>query len=210
MRLLSRASPDELPVDFQTLHLRKVHQLEKLNQMMAYGTLDRCRRAFLLEYFGEVYPSDNCGGCDSCRSRKIRPDLAKEEADPLLAAKILSGVARLKGRFGQGMAVKMLTGSREKAVEKFGLNRLSTYGLLAEFTQEQVEKWIQELIGQGLSETGTRHAGREKLQGSPPHSCGMGGHEKKGEGPSLFILSQGRDRANRRRRVSLTRVSSIA
>jgi ATP-dependent DNA helicase RecQ len=149
VRLLFRASPDELPVDFQTLHLRKVHQIEKLNQMIAYGTLDRCRRAFLLEYFGETYPSDNCGGCDSCRSRKIRPDFAKEEADPLLAAKVLSGVARLKGHFGQGMAVKMLTGSREKAVEKFGLNRLSTYGLLAEFTQEQVEKWIQELSGKG-------------------------------------------------------------
>ncbi len=149
VRLLSRMSPDELPVDFQTLHLRKVHQLEKLNEMMAYGTLDRCRRAFLLEYFGEYYSSDNCGSCDSCRGTKIRSDLPKEEADPLLATKILSGVARLKGRFGQGMAVKMLTGSREKAVEKFRLNRLSTYGLLAEFTQEQVEKWIQELIGQG-------------------------------------------------------------
>jgi len=149
VRLLSRASPDEIPVDFQTLHIRKVHQLEKLNQMMAYGTLDRCRRAFLLEYFGEYYPSDNCGGCDSCRGRKIRPDFTEEEADPLLATKILSGVARLKGRFGQGMAVKMLTGSKEKAVEKFRLDRLSTYGLLTEFTQEQVEKWIQELLGKG-------------------------------------------------------------
>jgi ATP-dependent DNA helicase RecQ len=149
VRLLSRTSPDELPVDFQTLHLRKVHQLEKLNQIIAYGALDRCRRAFLLEYFGEYYSSDNCGGCDSCRGRKTKPGPAKEEADPLLATKILSGVARLKGRFGQGMAVKMLTGSKEKAVEQFRLNRLSTYGLLSEFTQEQVEKWIQELLGQG-------------------------------------------------------------
>jgi ATP-dependent DNA helicase RecQ len=149
VRLLSRPTPDELPVDFQTLHLRKVHQLEKLNQMMAYGTLDRCRRASLLEYFGEFHSSDNCGGCDSCRKNERRPDLAKEESDSLLAAKILSGVARLKGRFGQGMAVKMLTGSKEKAVEKFGLSRLSTYGLLSEFTQEQVEKWIQELSGKG-------------------------------------------------------------
>ncbi len=164
VRLLSRTSPDELPVDFQTLHLRKVHQLEKLNQMMAYGTLDRCRRAFLLEYFGEYYSSDNCGGCDSCRGMKIRPDLIKEEPDPLLAAKILSGVARMKGRFGQGMAVKMLTGSREKAVEKFGLNRLSTYGLLAEFTQEQVERWIQELIGQGYLMQGLATLGEKNYR----------------------------------------------
>jgi ATP-dependent DNA helicase RecQ len=149
VRLLSRRSPGELPVDFQTLHLRKVHQIEKLNQMMAYGTLDRCRRFFLLEYFGEYYSSDNCGGCDFCRGMGRKPGLTKEEADPLLATKILSGVARMKGRFGQGMAVKVLTGSREKAVEKFRLNQLSTYGLLAEFTQEQVEEWIQELVAQG-------------------------------------------------------------
>jgi ATP-dependent DNA helicase RecQ len=150
VRLLSRMSPDQLPVDFQTLHLRKVQQLEKLNQMMTYGTLDRCRRFFLLEYFGEYYSSNNCGGCDFCQKMEGRPDLTKEETDPLAALKILSGVARLKGRFGQGMAVKVLTGSREKAIEKFRLDRLSTYGLLAQFTQEQVGKWIRELVGQGF------------------------------------------------------------
>lgn len=149
VRLLSRQSPDQLPVDFQTLHLRKVQQLEKLNQMMAYGTLDRCRRFYLLEYFGEYYSSDKCGGCDVCRGLEKSQGRSKEETDPLMAAKILSGVARLKGRFGQGMAVKVLTGSKEKAVEKFRLNRLSTYGLLAQFTQEQVGKWVQELVGLG-------------------------------------------------------------
>jgi ATP-dependent DNA helicase RecQ len=149
VRLLSHMAPSELPIDFQTLHLRKAHQLEKLNQMMAYGSSDRCRRAFLLEYFGEYYSSDNCGGCDLCQGRKIRTAFTKDQADPLLAIKILSGVARLKGRFGQGMAVKMLTGSKEKVMGKFKLDQLSTYGLLGEFTQDQVEKWIQELLGQG-------------------------------------------------------------
>jgi ATP-dependent DNA helicase RecQ len=44
----------------------------------------------------------------------------------------------------------MLTGSKEKNMEKFRLHRLSTYGLLADYTQEQVEKWIQELTAMGL------------------------------------------------------------
>jgi len=150
VRLLNRIAPSDLPVDFEKLHLRKAHQLEKLNQMMAYGTSDRCRRTFLLEYFGEYYSPNNCEGCDLCQDRKIRPGLTKEHTDPLLAIKILSGVARLRGRFGLGMAVKMLTGSKERAMGKFKLDQLSTYGLLAEFTQEQVEKWIQELLGQGF------------------------------------------------------------
>jgi ATP-dependent DNA helicase RecQ len=153
LRLLGRIPPEELGIDFEQLRLRKAHELEKLNQIMAYGTLERCRRAFLLEYFGEYYPHDNCHSCDVCRGRKERTAVPLEEVEPvdsLLAVKILSGVARLRGRFGLGMAVKMLTGSRENSIEKFGIRRLSTYGILAGFTQEQVEKWVQELMDQGF------------------------------------------------------------
>ena len=157
LRLLMRLPPQELKIDFEKLRLRKAHQLEKLNQMMAYGTLDRCRRAFLLDYFGERLSSDNCEGCDVCQDRKKGPfrsmirtsEKGMEAVDPLLGVKVLSGVARLQGRFGQGMAVRMLTGSEEKAMEKFRLHNLSTYGLLAGFSQSQVGKWIQELIDQG-------------------------------------------------------------
>jgi ATP-dependent DNA helicase RecQ len=149
VRLLSRMAPSELPINFETLQLRKAHQLDKLNRITEYGTLSRCRRAFLLQYFGESYPSQNCGGCDHCQNLKVKPTTEENLCDPLLAIKILSGVARMKGRFGVGMGVKMLTGSKEKPIAKFKLDRLSTYGLLAEFTQEQVENWIQELLSQG-------------------------------------------------------------
>ncbi len=149
VRLLSRMPPSEVPIDFDILRLRKAHQLEKLNRIMDYARLNRCRRAFLLQYFGEYYPSQNCGGCDLCQNLSIKRGSDEDGGDPLLAIKILSGVARLKGRFGLGMAVKMLTGSREKAMARYNLDRLSTYGLLSRFTQEQVEKWIQELLSQG-------------------------------------------------------------
>ena len=149
VRLLSRMALSELPIDFETLQLRKAHQLEKLNRIMDYGTSSRCRRAFLLEYFGEYYASDNCGGCDRCQNLKVKPPTEENSFDPLLAIKILSGVARMKGHFGMRMTVKMLTGSKDKTIGKFKLDRLSTYGLLADFTQEQVENWIQELLGQG-------------------------------------------------------------
>ncbi len=149
VRILSRMAPSELPINFETLQLRKAHQLEKLNRMMDYGTSSRCRRAYLLQYFGEYYPSQNCEGCDHCQNLKVRPATEENMSDPLLPIKILSGVARMKGRFGLGMAVKMLTGSKEKAIGRFNLDRLSTYGLLTGFTQEQVENWIYELLEQG-------------------------------------------------------------
>ncbi len=149
LRLLRRVPAAELGINFERLELRRAHELEKLNRIIAYGALNRCRRAFLLEYFGESYARENCGGCDICNSRRAgpAPEMIK---DPLLGLKILSGVARLRGRFGEGMAVKMLAGSREKAMERFRLNRLSTYGLLGEFKQEQVEKWMRELTALGL------------------------------------------------------------
>jgi ATP-dependent DNA helicase RecQ len=161
LRLLQRLNPEELKVDFPRLALRKAYELEKLNRIMAYGTLNRCRRAFLLEYFGEYHREQNCGGCDVCRSSGKSPRGA-EEKDPLLGVKILSGVARLQGRFGQGMAVKMLTGSKEKNMEKFRLDRLSTYGLLAHYTQEQVEKWVQELTTMGLIKQEQRVLGEKR------------------------------------------------
>ena len=44
---------------------------------------------------------------------------------------VLSGGARLKGRYGKQMLAKMLIGSKAKELSKGGLDRLSTYGLLA-------------------------------------------------------------------------------
>jgi ATP-dependent DNA helicase RecQ len=37
-----------------------------LNQSVQYGTLESCRRKFLLGYFNEDYIEANCGNCDRC------------------------------------------------------------------------------------------------------------------------------------------------
>ena len=37
-----------------------------LNQSVQYGTLEGCRRKFLLGYFNENYLKENCGNCDKC------------------------------------------------------------------------------------------------------------------------------------------------
>ena len=37
-----------------------------LNQSIQYGTLNSCRRRFLLRYFNEDYVENNCGNCDRC------------------------------------------------------------------------------------------------------------------------------------------------
>lgn len=83
IRILSRIDPLDLPIDFETLRLRKANQIEKLNQMMAYGTTNHCRRAFILGYFGQPYGSQNCNGCDICYRKRIKSSVHKDYKDEI-------------------------------------------------------------------------------------------------------------------------------
>ncbi|MCK4488486.1 MAG: HRDC domain-containing protein, partial [Desulfobacterales bacterium] len=149
VRILQRVDPAELDIDFQALQVRKAYELEKLDQIMAYASAQECRRAFLLRYFGEGLKGQGCNSCDVCLKPASKPGSGAPASEPVMAVKVLSGIARLNGRFGQAMAAKVLTGSKDRMVFQFGLQRLSTYGLLSEYTQDQVQQWIQELILQG-------------------------------------------------------------
>ena len=149
LRLLKRVKPGELTIDFEALQVRKAYELEKLDQIMAYASAWECRRAFLLRYFGEGLKGEGCNSCDVCRKPVCKPGPGASGSEPIVAVKVLSGIARLDGRFGQAMVAKVLTGSKDRMVFQFGLQRLSTYGLLSEHTQAQVQEWILELISQG-------------------------------------------------------------
>lgn len=149
IRIIQRLEPDKLRIDFQTLQLRKMNELEKLDQVMAYASNEHCRRHYLLGYFGESVHDGQCGACDLCDASEKRIDPETNRADPVLAVKILSGVARLKERFGMGMAAKVLAGSDDRMLHQFGLQHLSTYGLLSEYAQTQILDWIKELAAKG-------------------------------------------------------------
>jgi ATP-dependent DNA helicase RecQ len=49
------------------LRVRRRAERTKLDAMVGYATTMRCRRAFILGYFGEAVPLDgSCGDCDVC------------------------------------------------------------------------------------------------------------------------------------------------
>jgi ATP-dependent DNA helicase RecQ len=149
LRILKRVKPEQLDIDFHSLKVRKAYELAKLDQVMDYATTKKCRRSFLLRYFGETAKDEICGACDHCKKRESRAGIQENGSDPVLAIKILSGIARLKGRFGAGMAARVLTGSKDRMLFQFRLQHLSTYGLLSNHTQPQVQDWIKELIARG-------------------------------------------------------------
>ena len=64
--------------------------------------------------------------------------------------KALSGVARVKGRFGKTVVAQMLKGSNAEKMESTGLRKLSTFGILATFTQPEIVQILDALAGAGL------------------------------------------------------------
>jgi len=144
-----QATFEELKIDFELLEKRKQNDLEKLKEAVAYGYFGGCRWDFLLSYFGDDSATDQCGSCDNCVQRKLkRTDTNKSEEETTIL-KILSCVARMHGRFGRTRVAQVLTGGSRKWITSQGMNCLSTYGLLSNFTQEEVLDLIDQLDRQG-------------------------------------------------------------
>lgn len=146
---------DELDLDFADLERRRQSNLDKLQQVVNFSTAHRCRQEILLNYFGETSSSD-CGHCDNCHSRGPLDEAGElqpvDDRIQTVIAKLLSGVARARGRFGKQMVIGMLCGSRSAKVLKWKLDSLSTFGVLKEFTQPEVGELLDVAIAAGLIE----------------------------------------------------------
>ena len=62
-----------------------------INETVAYSESAVCRRKMLLNYFGEVYEEDNCGGkCDNCKNPKEFIEVKSETQIALTAIRSLN------------------------------------------------------------------------------------------------------------------------
>jgi ATP-dependent DNA helicase RecQ len=105
-----------------------------------------CRRKDLLRYFGETYRESSCNSCDNCLDDSNRED------ETVAAKKILSCVFRLENRFGIKYVIDVLRGSKIKALFDNRHDRLSTYGLMKEYSEEDLRYYIGALITMGFLE----------------------------------------------------------
>ncbi|MBN2591209.1 MAG: DNA helicase RecQ [Sedimentisphaerales bacterium] len=118
--------------------------LAKLNGMYSYCTNAVCRHKSILQYFGQNLEKDNCGACDMCLG-----NMEYIEDSLITAQKIISCILRLEQRFGGEYTALVLTGSEDMRILQNRHDKLSTYGLLAEFPKRTVRDWIEQLTGQG-------------------------------------------------------------
>jgi ATP-dependent DNA helicase RecQ len=118
----------------------------RLQAMVDYAQSSGCRRQTLLPYFGQRYTAETCAMCDNCMTVEQEDLVDLTEA----AQKFLSCVKRTGEIFGATHIVKVLRGSREKKVLKFGHDRLSTYGIGREYSAKQWSAMGQQFVQLGL------------------------------------------------------------
>ncbi|MGW4157393.1 DNA helicase RecQ [Micromonospora chersina] len=118
-----------------------------LDAMLALCETVRCRRAQLLEYFGEGGTA-SCGNCDTC----LEPP---ESWDGTVAAqKLLSTVYRLdrerNQRFGAGHCVDILLGKHTDKIDQHGHDSLSTFGIGTDLREAEWRGVVRQLLAEGL------------------------------------------------------------
>lgn len=118
--------------------------MEKLNQTVGFASHNVCRRKQLLKFFGEEYPSDNCGACDICSGSVEQIDVTTD------AQIIMSAMSRTRQRFGAGYIIDIVTGADTKRIRDLQHNTVKTYGAGKHRDRKYWRFLVDELIAQGL------------------------------------------------------------
>lgn len=122
---------------------RKRVQYKKLQQMVDLVYSNTCYRKSILNYFGETFLED-CNNCSNCLNEG-------EVVDKTLdAQKVISCIARMKRSFGATMIIDVLRGSKNKKVLDLGFNTLTTYGIMKNYSNEDLKTFINTLVSHGF------------------------------------------------------------
>ena len=120
----------------------------KLDALLALAEATDCRRVRLLGYFGEH--SEPCGNCDNC----LNPPAVWDGTEA--ARMLLSTIYRVQQanglHFGAGHIMDILRGKDTEKVRQFGHQKLSTYGIGAHFSEQQLRGVLRQLIATGALE----------------------------------------------------------
>ena len=131
---------------------RTEHQWNLFLELLRWAEGGSCRHDSILRYFGDENETlAGCGVCDVCRELAETDGPSEFDADEarLLIRKALSGVARCHDRFGLGAVVKLLRGEADERLERAGLTRVKTFGVLAEHGAPWLTRLLRRCVTAG-------------------------------------------------------------
>ena len=120
----------------------------RVEGVIRFAALDRCRHAQVAEHFGERLDGP-CGACDVCAPRNAPQRPAPDPAPPLPAdpaRAIVDAVSGLTWPLGRRSLVALLRGSVKAPPSA---RRSAAYGSLGAATDAQVLRWIRALEAAG-------------------------------------------------------------
>lgn len=123
---------------------RKVNEYKKLQHMIDFVYYNGCLRKYILNYFGESVEYEECNNCSNCMKEGEYVDKTID------AQKVLSCIYRMKRDFGVNMIVDVLRGSSQKKILQYKFDRLSTYGIMKNYSKEELSGFINTLIAHGF------------------------------------------------------------
>ncbi len=118
--------------------VQKMIERQKLSALLGLCETATCRRKVILEYFGDT--GEPCGNCDTCRFPPITFD------GTVAAQKALSCSYRTGERFGVGYLINVLIGKSDERMERFGHDKVSTFGIGVEHSQNEWQSIFRQLV----------------------------------------------------------------
>ena len=117
----------------------------KLDSLLGVCETAACRRQAILAHFGETMPAP-CGNCDTCNTPADTWDATTA------ARKALSAILRTNQRFGIGHLVDILLGNATDKIQRFGHDKLPTFGVGTELDRKTWSSVFRQLIVLGAVE----------------------------------------------------------
>ncbi len=142
--LTAGGDPKVLDAVFEARREKAERDNARLQAMIRFVDTPGCRHKYILEYFGEDASGTKCPGCDHCAASGMAAPLS--EAQWLVVQKVLSCVARMKGRFGPRRILQVLMGDNDPYLEERGLTALSTYGILPDHSKRELSLLLDALV----------------------------------------------------------------
>jgi ATP-dependent DNA helicase RecQ len=128
-----------------------------IDETVAYAESGVCRRKILLHYFGEEWPTQNCGNCDNCKHPKELIE-AKEEV-----VKILKVIAVLDERFVADYVVNMVSGHLTPQISMFRHDALPEFGIGKDKDAHFFNSLIRQMLLENLIQKDIEEYGLLKL-----------------------------------------------